>query len=171
MLTRYVILLYAVRTWLSRMAVYSFDKSRREQEKEMLLSIRKMSSAVRKWGDKELRSAMTEASRDAAKLVVPYVQKYVPEGPTGNLRRNIKPAGSRTIPKVRAGTKTRGGPYAWLVHGGHKTRGVGRVEPVQYMKLGIEEAYPKMYKLFVKGQRKAATLFNAKTKKAGRVKF
>jgi len=125
-------------------------------------SIRQMSRAVRHFADNDLRRAMVKASRDAAKVAVPIIQKHVPVG-IGTLRRNIKAAGTKTIPKIKAGTRTRGGPYAWLVHHGHKQRGGGYYTGVPYLRIGIKEAYGKIRKKYLDGQRKAAAIFNRST--------
>ena len=135
-------------------------------------SIRQMSRAVRAFADNELRRAMVKASRDAARVAVPHIQMHVPVE-RGTLRRNIKAAGSKTIPKIKAGTRTRGGPYAWLVHHGHKLPGGGQYKGVAYLRLGIKEAYGAIRKKYLDGQRKAAIIFNRSTErkaaKLGRV--
>ena len=126
-------------------------------------SIRQMSRGVRHFADNELRRAMVKASRDAARVAVPHIQRHVPVGKTGTLRRNIKAAGSKTIPKIKAGTRTRGGPYAWLVHHGHKLPGGGHYKGVPYLRLGVKEAYRAIRKKYLNGQRKAAVIFNRST--------
>lgn len=124
-------------------------------------SVKQMSRALRLWPDNVLRRQMIGSSREAARVVVPYVQKYVPVD-KGTLQANIKPAGTRTTPKIRAGTPKRGGPYAWMVHSGHRTK--GRYVPgVPYLRKGIKEAYPKMIREYLNGQRRAAELFNRST--------
>ena len=122
-------------------------------------SIKRMSSAARKWADNELRRVMTKASRDAAAAIVPHVQRHVPVR-RGVLRANIKAKGTRTIPKIQAGTKAKGGPYAWFVHRGHRG-----YPGVPYMKLGISEGFSAAMKVYIKGQREAAKVFNAATKR------
>ena len=106
---------------------------------------------------------MVKASRDAAKVAVPFIQKHVPVGETGTLQRNIKAAGSKTIPKIKAGTRSRGGPYAWMVHRGHRLPGGGHYKGVPYLRIGIKEAYGAIRKKYLDGQRKAATIFNRST--------
>ena len=125
-------------------------------------SIRQMSRGVRYFADNELRRAMVKASRDAAKVAVPYIQRHVPHK-TGTLRKNIKAMGSKTIPKIRAGTRTRGGPYAWLVHHGHKLPGGSRYKGVPYLRLGIKQAYKPIRRKYLAGQRKATVIFNRST--------
>ena len=125
-------------------------------------SVKQMSRALRLFPDNVLRRQMTLASREAANIVVPYVQKYVPEK-TGTLKKNIKAAGTKTTPKIRAGTKTRGGPYAWLVHGGHRLPSGRIYKGVPYLKKGVKEAYPRMIREYLNGQRRAAELFNRST--------
>lgn len=129
-----------------------------------------MSRAVRQFGDKDLRREMTQASREAAKVAVPYVQEFVPEK-SGDLKRNIKAAGTKTTPRIRAGTKTKGGPYAWIVHGGHKTRGGGYVEPVPFLRQGIQKAWPYVILAFLEGQKRAIRTFNRKYKVGDRGKI
>ena len=134
-----------------------------KEHQELYESVRIMSRAVRDFGDNELRKAMVKASREAAAVAVPYVKKRVPVA-TGTLQRNIKRRGTKTIPKLVAGTKTRGGPYAWFVHSGHKVRGSSgrRVEAKPFMREGISEAYPKVLDKYREGQREAAKIFNDK---------
>lgn len=121
-------------------------------------SLQAMAKAVRQHGDNELRKAMTDASKEAAKEAIPYIQKYVPED-EGVLKRNIKAGGTRTVPKIKAGTPKKGGPYAWMVHRGHKVKAGGYYKGVPYMRLGIKEAWPKVLLKFIEGQAKAAEIF------------
>lgn len=125
-------------------------------------NVKLVAKAVRQFGDNELRKEMTTASKEAAAEAIPYIQKYVPVGETGQLHKNIKPAGTRTQPKIKAGTPKKGGPYAWMVHRGHKTKGGGYYRGVPYMRLGIKEAWPRVLLKFIEGQSRAAELFNRK---------
>ena len=139
------------------------------QQAEMQRSIRAMSRSLRHFANNELRVAMVKASKQAAEVAVPYVRAQTPVR-TGALRANIKAAGTRTTPKIRAGTKTRGGPYAWFVH-----QGTSRFRGTPYLRVGIRRAYPKVLKKYVTGQRAAAKVFNASTQrrtaKLGRIKL
>ena len=141
-----------------------------EHNKDMQLfdrRLKQMSRAIREFGDKDLRREMTQASKEAAKVAVPYVQKYVPIGKTGNLHRNIKAAGTKTVPKVKAGTKTKGGPYAWLVHHGHVNNSGTLVKGQPYMTKGISEGYPAIIKKFRTGMNKAIGTFNSRYRVSG----
>ena len=136
-----------------------------DELKQAQRTAKQMSKAVRAWGDNELRRVMMKASRDSARVAVPYIQSYVSDD-TGTLKRNIKPAGTRTVPKIRAGTKTRGGPYAWLHHHDHKARDKKTVvKGTQYVRKGVKEAYPMIRKTYIAGQRKSAKIFNARTER------
>ena len=137
-------------------------KKELKELKQFTRDIDNMKKAIRQFGDKDLRREMTKASRDATQIAVPYVQKYVPQGETGNLHRNIKAAGTRTEPKIRAGTKTKGGPYAWLVHRGHAVRGGGYVPATNYMRKGLKEAFPKVKEAFRKNMQMVINRFNSK---------
>ena len=120
----------------------------------VMRSVKEMSRAARRWADKDLSKAMTKASKAAAAVAVPFVQRETPVD-TGKLQKNIKSTGTRTIPKVKAGTKTKGGPYAWMVHKGH-----GNVPGVPYMRKGIKKAFPKVIAKYAAGQKEAAKIFN-----------
>ena len=100
--------------------------------------------------------------KEPARVAVPIIQKYVPER-SGTLKRNIKAAGSKTIPKIKAGTRARGGPYAWMVHQGHQLPGGKQFKGVPFLRLGIKEAYGAIRKKYLEGQRKAAIIFNRST--------
>jgi len=131
-----------------------------DPREEPFKSIKQMSRALRYHADNEVRRAMMKASRDAARTLVPHVKKHTPVK-TGLLQRNIKAAGTRTIPKVRAGTKTRGGPYAWMRH-----RGTRKFKGVPYMREGISEGFKEARRAYIIGQRKAAKIFNRRTLRA-----
>jgi len=77
---------------------------------------------------------------------------------TGLLKRNIKAGGSRTIPKVRAGTKKRGGPYAWMRH-----RGTKYFKGVPYMRWGISKGYRSARRVYILGHKRSAQIFNRST--------
>lgn len=130
----------------------------------MQAQAKQMSKAVRLWGDNELRRALVKASKEAAQVAVPFIQWHTPVD-TGTLRRNIKPIGTRTQAKIKAGTPKRAGLYAWMVHGGHVLRDGSRYAGVPYLREGIEDAFPKIIRKYLEGQEEAARIFNSRTLK------
>ena len=149
--------------------VHALDRDGRRALKQSLISIRDMSAAIREMGDKDLRTAMVQASRTAAQEAVPYVQKHVPVN-TGVLQKNIKAVGTRTQAKLKAGTPAKGGPYAWYVHGGHRTKNNSMFIPgVPDMRKGVSAAFHIVAGVFLEEQRKVADRFNRVVLRKARV--
>ena len=124
---------------------------------EPFKSIRQMSRALRYYPDNQLRRHMTAVSRSAAQAIVPHVKAVTPVQ-TGTLKKNIKAGGTRTIPKIKAGTPKRGGPYAWMRH-----RGTKFMTGVPYMRIGISKGYQHARRVYIMGHKRSADIFNRST--------
>ena len=125
--------------------------------REFRRSIQNMSRALRQFPDKELSDAMKKASVAASEEAVKEVIPLVPTD-SGKLAANIKAKGTKTIPKIQAGTKKKGGPYAWMRH-----KGTTRYEGVPYMREGIKKAFGKIRRTFIDEQKKVVDKFNRST--------
>ena len=121
-----------------------------------------LAKSLRLVADEELSKEMKAVTKAAAQKVVPYAQKAVPTGPTGNLKKTIKAEGTRRYARIKAGTAKKV-PYARSVHTGRYFASIGkRTKGTPYIRRSIPQAFPEIIDEFLAGMDRIAKKFNKK---------
>jgi hypothetical protein len=136
----------------------------RRQKKTLIEAggIRGLANSLRRIGDEELSKEMKKVTMEAAVLVVEQAKIEVPRGPTGNLKKSLKPMATRRYARVRAGTPAKV-PYARSVHTGRYFESTGlRTKGNPYLRRSIPKKYPEIIDVFVEGMNRIAKEFEKK---------
>ena len=117
-----------------------------------------MAQSIKATGVKELRRELRRMgddledlktlNLDVATLVSDRAKDIVPRR-TGNLADTIRPAGTKTAGRVRAGFKRV--PYAGVIHFGHPTRGI---QPQPFLYDALDQRRGEVLDAYFKGVRK-----------------
>lgn len=119
---------------------------------------KELAMSLRRLGDKELSNEMRAASKAAAQTIVPYAQRRAPVS-TGKLRASIKADATRSIARVKAGSKARV-PYARAIHSGRYVKATGqRTKPNPFLRKAIPEAWPELVKAYEQGLNRVSEAF------------
>ena len=117
-----------------------------------ILGVPELVKILRKAGSKDLVKEMRKSGRDAARTLIPYVHREVPDAGSGRLRRAVKARASATKAAIVVrGTSKKPVPYAWPVHKGHKVGRAGYVESQPYLREGVRKGYKKFIEQYIKG--------------------
>jgi len=117
-----------------------------------------MSQSIKATGVKELRRELRRMgddledlkalNLDVATLVSDRAKDIVPRR-TGNLADTIRPAGTKTAGRVRAGFKRV--PYAGVIHFGHPARGI---QPQPFLYDALDQRRGEVFDAYFKGVKK-----------------
>jgi len=117
-----------------------------------------MAQSIKATGVKELRRELRRMgddledlktlNLDVATLVSDRAKDIVPRR-TGNLADTIRPAGTKTAGRVRAGFKRV--PYAGVIHFGHPARGI---QPQPFLYDALDQRRGEVLDAYFKGVRK-----------------
>ena len=101
---------------------------------------------LRKMGDD--MQDLKELNLDVATIVSDRAKDLVPRR-TGNLADTIRPAGTKTAGRVRAGFKRV--PYAGVIHFGFPARGI---KPQPFLYDALDERHNEVFETYFKGVKK-----------------
>ena len=101
---------------------------------------------LRKMGDD--MQDLKELNLDVATIVSDRAKDLVPRR-TGNLADTIRPAGTKTAGRVRAGFKRV--PYAGVIHFGFPARGIN---PQPFLNDALNELHNEVFETYFKGVKK-----------------
>jgi len=117
-----------------------------------------MAQSIKATGVKELRRELRRMGDDledlknlhldVATLVSDRAKDIVPRR-TGNLADTIRPAGTKTAGRVRAGFKRV--PYAGVIHFGHPARGI---QPQPFLYDALDQRRGEVFDAYFKGVKK-----------------
>ena len=117
-----------------------------------------MAQSIKATGVKELRRELRRMgddledlkalNLDVATLVSDRAKDLVPRR-TGNLADTIRPAGTKTAGRVRAGFKRV--PYAGVIHFGHPARGI---QPQPFLYDALDQRRGEVFDAYFKGVKK-----------------
>jgi hypothetical protein len=136
----------------------------RRQKKVLIEAggIRGLANSLRRIGDEELSKEMKKVTMEAAVLLAEQAKIEVPRGPTGDLKKTIKPMATRRYARVKAGTPSKV-PYARSVHSGRYFETTGlRTRGNPYIRKSIPKKYPEIIDVFVEGMNRIAKEFEKK---------
>lgn len=136
----------------------------RRQKKVLIEAggIRGLATSLRRIGDEELSKEMKKVSLEAATLVAEQAKREVPRGPTGDLKKTIKPEATRRYARIKAGTPKKV-PYARSVHTGRYFPTTGRRTLGQpFIRKSIPKVYKEIIDVYVQGMNRIAKEFEKK---------
>ena len=117
-----------------------------------------MAQSIKATGVKELRRELRRMGDDledlktlnltVATMVAERAKDIVPRR-TGNLADTIRPAGTKTAGRVRAGFKRV--PYAGVIHFGHPARGI---QPQPFLYDALDQRRGEVFYAYFKGVKK-----------------
>ena len=117
-----------------------------------------MAQSIKATGVKDLRRELRRMgddledlktlNLDVATLVSDRAKDLVPRR-TGNLADTIRPAGTKTAGRVRAGFKRV--PYAGVIHFGHPARGI---QPQPFLYDALDQRRSEVFDAYFKGVKK-----------------